>query len=116
MNGRNCPNCGAPYEIDQNKCAYCGTSYFDMSAINFTDGEPFYLKFKMDMGGRECYVTQLVKPSIGGISFESETEEVVDCFGKPILTVQRSQRVVTDIQFTAIQAPGSKELFTVSIQ
>ena len=115
MNNRNCPNCGAPYEVDQNKCAYCGTSYFDMSAINFTDGEPFYLKFKMDFNGQECYVTQLVKPRIGGISFESESVDMVDACGRTILTTMVSKSVVTDIQFVAIQAPGSKELLTVQI-
>ena len=38
MKGRNCPNCGAVYEIDKNKCPYCSTSYYDMSAIDFTNG------------------------------------------------------------------------------
>ena len=46
MQGRNCPNCGAPLEADICKCPYCGTSYFDISAINIDDGEPFYLKLK----------------------------------------------------------------------
>lgn len=44
--GKNCPNCGAAYEIDKNKCPYCGTSYYDMSAVNFEDGEPFYKDIK----------------------------------------------------------------------
>ncbi len=30
---RNCPNCGAPYDLNLNKCAYCGTSYFDLIDI-----------------------------------------------------------------------------------
>ena len=46
MQGRNCPNCGAPLEADICKCPYCGTSYFDISAINIDDGEPFYLKLR----------------------------------------------------------------------
>lgn len=50
--GKNCPNCGAVYEIDKNKCPYCGTSYYDMSAIDFEDGEPFYLKIKTKMNGK----------------------------------------------------------------
>ncbi len=40
--GKNCPNCGAVYETDKNKCPYCGTSYFDMSFVDFTNGIPFY--------------------------------------------------------------------------
>lgn len=38
---KNCPNCGAPYDIQLNKCPYCGTSYFDLSALDLTNREPF---------------------------------------------------------------------------
>ncbi len=47
MRQRNCPNCGAPYKTELNTCPYCGTSYFDMSAIDINEGRPFYLKLKM---------------------------------------------------------------------
>ena len=57
MKGRNCPNCGAVYEIGKNKCPYCGTSYYDMSAIDFTNGEPFYLKIRTNLNGQSAYIT-----------------------------------------------------------
>lgn len=44
---RNCPNCGAPYDISSDTCPYCKTSYFDMTAIDITSHEPFYLKLKV---------------------------------------------------------------------
>lgn len=47
MEGKNCPNCGAPLEADICKCPYCGTSYFDISALSIGDREPFYLKLKL---------------------------------------------------------------------
>jgi len=37
---RNCPNCGAPYDVQLNKCPYCDTSYFDLSCLQIGD-EPF---------------------------------------------------------------------------
>ena len=48
MKQRNCPNCGAPYNVELSTCPYCGTSYFDMSAIDINETSPFYLKLKMD--------------------------------------------------------------------
>ena len=48
MEGRNCPNCGAPLKADICKCPYCGTSYFDISAINISEREPFYLKLRLN--------------------------------------------------------------------
>ena len=31
--GTNCPNCGAPIDPDQTRCAYCGTTYVDVTAL-----------------------------------------------------------------------------------
>lgn len=41
----NCPNCGAPLDLDRVKCPYCGTRYYDMA---IADGEPFYLRYKIN--------------------------------------------------------------------
>lgn len=115
MNSRNCPNCGAPYQIDLNQCPYCGTSYFDMSAIDFTNGEPFYLKFKMDFNGQECYVTQLVKPHVVSMEAHTETVDMTDCFGSTISSVCVSKGLTTNIAFEAIQDYKRKELFTIEV-
>lgn len=41
MSNKNCINCGAPFNIELNKCPYCGTSYFDMSCLDLDSGKPF---------------------------------------------------------------------------
>lgn len=115
MNSRNCPNCGAPYQIDLNQCPYCGTSYFDMSAIDFTNGEPFYLKFKVNMGGYEYYVTQLVRPRVDSIEFSSDSVEARDIMGNRVCSFVQCQTVTTNISFESVQAPGKKELITVKM-
>lgn len=115
MNSRNCPNCGAPYQIDLNQCPYCGTSYFDMSAIDFTNGEPFYLKFKVNMGDHECYVTQLVRPRVSSIEFSSEIEDVCDVLGNRILSFPTRKTLTTNISFEAIPDKKGKELFTIKV-
>ena len=34
----NCPNCGAPIDIqDPDYCAYCGTSFFGSQAVNIVN-------------------------------------------------------------------------------
>ena len=43
---KNCPNCGAPYDTVLDKCPYCSTSYFDMSAMDINSQQPFYLKLR----------------------------------------------------------------------
>ena len=116
MKGRNCPNCGAVYEINKNKCPYCGTSYYDMSAIDFTNGEPFYLKIRTNLNGQSAYITQLVKPSLETIEITSET---VDYYGglpsTKLFSYESNRGVTTNISFRGITDKNGN-LFTVSVE
>lgn len=75
MQGRNCPNCGAALESNICKCPYCGTSYFDISAINIDDGEPFYLKLKMrDPCGKETIIVTAFVRADPNLSITAEQD------------------------------------------
>lgn len=65
MKGRNCPNCGAALDSAVCKCSYCGTSYFDISAIDIDSGTPFYLKIRTKIAGKPAIVTTLVRANSG---------------------------------------------------
>ena len=95
---KTCPNCGAPYDIGLNKCPYCGTSYFDMSAIDFENREPFYLKIKIN----DMIVTQLVKPMLNDIVVEYENTYITGHSGTTIAAYNTGSRVTTNINFEAI--------------
>ena len=43
MDKLNCPNCGAP--ITETKCPYCGTVFYDFTALSFD--KPTYIKTKV---------------------------------------------------------------------
>jgi hypothetical protein len=96
---KNCPNCGAPYDITETKCPYCGTSYFDMASIDMSTTEPFYLKIRIG----EYDITQKVLPELG--EFES-TAETVDCYGgytnQPIANIVISRNLNTKLSFVAV--------------
>lgn len=68
---RNCPNCGAPYDVQLNKCPYCGTSYFDLSCLQVGDN-PFYLKIKDSARG----ITVTQKCYLRNASFSVESHDV----------------------------------------
>lgn len=96
MNQRNCPNCAAPYDVVLNKCPYCGTSYYDLSALNLTEHEPFYLKIKTEMNGKPYYITQLVRPNMEmSISFT------------------RNNTMTTNISFESVVTENNKNLCTI---
>lgn len=66
---KNCPNCGAPYDPLEPKCPYCGTIYYDMSAIDFDSREPLYLQIR----SRNLLITQKVIPELGSIDMISNS-------------------------------------------
>ena len=112
---RNCPNCAAPYNVELNKCPYCGTSYYDLSALDLTAREPFYLKIKVYMNGKECYITQLVKPKIDiSIELSSDIEECYDEIGNKLATYTRNKGLTTNLSFEAVTT-GS-HLCTIEVE
>lgn len=116
MYNRNCPNCAAPYDINLNKCPYCGTSYYDLSALDLTAREPFYLKIKTEMNGMPCYITQLVRPRADmSIDFSSETVDVYGAFENSLYTFTKSNTMTTNISFEAVASNTHKNLCTIEI-
>ena len=75
--GKNCPNCGTVIEVENDKCAYCGTSYFDLSCIPIN--EPFYLKINLGTKDKPKIVTQKVVTT--GVTIDYHTELMNACCG-----------------------------------
>lgn len=94
----NCPNCASPLEIGEVKCPYCGTTYYDLSAIDFDSNEPIFLTIKKD----NMLITQKVKPQT--FSFESSCDEVfaTNNKGQKLMALKRNMTLDTNITFTAI--------------
>ena len=99
MSNRNCVNCGAPFNIELNKCPYCGTSYFDMSCLDLDSGKPFALKIKTKINGKNCFITQMVRPLIN-------------------LSIEFSQdySVKTNLSLEAIMLPNQKEILRIKVE
>ena len=112
----NCLNCGAPFEADKEKCSYCDTSYYDMSALDINSGKPFMLKIKTMIGNQECCITQLVR-ALPNMSMElnTETTDCVDVFGHTVCSFTSRQSLSTNITFQAVQRKNGS-LCTVVIE
>lgn len=100
---KNCPNYAAPYELSLNKCPYCGTSYCDLSALDLAVCEPFYLKIKTLIGGKVCYITQLVRPNTGiSMEFSSNNTYCYGGKGEKLIAWQSMPTVTTSLSFEAV--------------
>ena len=94
----NCPNCASPLEIGEVKCPYCGTTYYDLSAIDFDSNEPIFLTIKKN----NMLITQKVIPQAA--SFETTCDEVfaTDSKGHKLIALKTNMTLDTNVIFTAI--------------
>ena len=115
MRKRNCPNCGAPYEADKNKCTYCGTSYYDMSAIDFESGEPFYLKIKTKWNGKYVYITQLVRPILDTIEVTTDTTDYIGKYSEKLHSYVSNRGLTTNVGFIGVPDKNGN-LMTMTIE
>lgn len=96
---RNCPNCGAPYDVGLSKCPYCGTSYFDLSCLQIGD-EPFYLKIKDPARGivftQKCYLKNV------DVSIESHNTYVDSPLGYKPFAMCTSRDLTMDLSLEAV--------------
>ncbi len=90
----NCPNCGAPIASEQ--CPYCGTLFYDFSAIEI--GRPCFLKIKYDNN------IILVKAAARNIdlNMSSDTTDAYDTLGNHICTFTRNYNMDMAIEFTCV--------------
>lgn len=96
MTHRNCPNCGAPYEVELSRCPYCNTAYFDLTTIDIDHHEPFFLKLRCN----GFLITQLVVPM--GANMESSSEEIVyQLGGKTVGSCIQSRTLTTNLELIA---------------
>lgn len=100
----NCPNCGAPMEKLNDKCAYCGTLYYDLSLIDFDSKEPFFLTIKKD----GMLLTQKVRPQTVDMMMETEEVYATNGLGCKLKSFITNHNLTTNIQFEAV--PSEKNI------
>ena len=95
----NCPNCSAPLEIGEIKCPYCGTIYYDLSAIDFDAHEPIFLTIKYN----NMIITQKAIPQLA--NFEISTDTVYATGGlnhHKLVAFPVSHKLQTNVTFEAV--------------
>lgn len=112
MNRLNCPNCGAPINIEKNKCEYCDTSYFDLSSLDIGSDKPFYLKIRYN----NMIITQLVRAT-QDMNLTFNTDYTYAHGGKggnqKIVSAVSNQTLSTNLTFEAVIDSEKKSLCTI---
>lgn len=90
----NCPNCGAPIVSEQ--CPYCGTLFYDFSAIEI--GKPCFLKIKW---GDNVMLVKAVARNID-VNISSDTIDAYSVFGERICTFTTNQNMDLFMDFNCV--------------
>jgi hypothetical protein len=78
MSKTNCINCGAAKNTDEIKCPFCGTTYLDLTAIDFSSDDPVVCKFVLPYEKDKIILSMIARPHLEEIS---QTENKVDAYG-----------------------------------
>lgn len=96
---KNCPNCGAPYDVVLDKCPYCDTSYFDMSTMDINNQQPFYLKIRY---GDMIFTSKVIAEPHIDINYCKDAVEAINFKKNRIKTIIRRNDVDVDIKFHSV--------------
>lgn len=116
MEGKNCPNCGAVYTLEDIECPYCGTLYYDLSAIDFTENKPVFLKFRIPYGNTYADMTQCAIPMLDKVEVNYEYTDAVDCLGTVVKRFRTGQTATTNVQFHAVPYGKNNNLYEIKTE
>ena len=76
MSKTNCVNCGAAKDTSEIKCPFCGTTYLDLTAIDFASGEPCVCQFVMPYTNERVVLSMLALPRLEEFSVTTDTIDI----------------------------------------
>ncbi len=116
MSKTNCINCGAAKDTSEIKCPFCGTTYLDLTAIDFNSGDPVVCEFVMPNqfrynDGRKVVMSMLAIPELNEIS---QTANRVEYYGDSrISSFVESYDVNVGVSFRPVTRLNDKTIFTI---
>lgn len=122
MSKTNCINCGAAKDTSEIKCPYCGTTYLDLTAIDFASGDPvvcqFVLPNNITIGGSKAraVMSMLAIPRLETMSMEANRTSIYGDMGYPMATFTTGYDINVGVSFKPVSSRLGKELVTLEYQ
>lgn len=121
MSKTNCINCGAVKDTSEIKCPFCGTTYLDLTAIDFASGDPvvceFVLPNNVRLGNSDGRVIMSML-AVSQLEEISQTANHVDVFGgcERMYSFIDSWDVNVGVSFKPVERQNSKTLFELRVE
>ena len=105
MSKTNCINCGSAKDINEIKCPFCGTTYLDFTAIDFSSNDPVVCEFVLPFAKERTIMQMVAIPHLNEISSEPIYCSFDDRFSTR-LTAVNSWEMKVGVSFTPISRKG----------
>lgn len=109
---KNCINCGAPMDLKDNHCSYCGTPYYDLCCLELDELQPIAFRVTKD----NATYAFLARPTT--FNLNHQTDFTYACGGPhntKLCSVPIGITANLDVGFNII--PDEKDhLFTIQIK
>lgn len=127
MSKTNCVNCGAAKDTSEIKCPFCGTTYLDLTAIDFSSHDPIVCEFVMPYNIGCTYkdgdivrkgktvMRMFAVPMLEDMSVKNNYVTVTGAGGWPISTFCDRTEVNIGVSFRPVEMPG-KSLMEMTIK
>lgn len=125
MSKTNCINCGAAKDTDEVKCPFCGTTYLDLTAIDFSSGDPVVCQFvlpdniSVERNGvkQKAVMSMLAVPMLEQITMSPNTLTIWGGRGNyPLATYTSSWDCNIGVSFKPVERKNSKTLFELRVE
>lgn len=123
MSKTNCINCGAAKDTSEIKCPFCGTTYLDLTAIDFSSGDPVVCQFvlpdniSVERNGvkHKAVMSMLAIPQLEEISQTANRVDVFDGCERMYSFID-SWDVNVGVSFKPVVRKNSKTLFELRVE
>ena len=107
MSKTNCINCGAAKDTDEIKCPFCGTTYLDLTAIDFSSDAPVVCNFVLPYEKDKIILSMIAQPHLEEISQTINKVNVYGGFcGNKLCEITSSIDMNVGISFKPIAKPN----------
>ena len=119
MSKTNCINCGAAKDTSDIKCPFCGTTYLDLTAIDFSSHEPVVCEFVLpSFNGTtnkdKAIMRMLAIPNLESLTMESNHVDVYGSCGQRVATISTGADINIGVSFTPVYR-RNRSLFDVTV-
>ena len=122
MSKTNCINCGAAKDVDDIKCPFCGTTYLDLTAIDFESGKPVVCQFVLPNNIRignsdgRVIMSMLAIPMLEEISQTANTIDVTGYGGRHLFSFVANWDVNVGVSFKPIARRSDNALIHLRVE